>query len=254
MASLDEKTDPPYERMASFDSEIPPYSGITAFLQNRQTTLEPPVPSRSEEVKPAAGEGLEEKNKNENDFSPPPAPISKAGEVSSNTTAGPQPGGLKTSSNSGQQRREDVRGYWMIRAEKGDSVSSIASKLYGIDISDEFLSSIKEANPHIVNLDLIEPGQNIYFPIFNNTQDEKGGFHVYGVQVGYFETMSQAQACIQQISHLEHRIYIEREKLPDREGSYTVTIGPFVKIDEAWDFLEMMKGKKFKNSRVIVIH
>ncbi|MGA1875056.1 MAG: AAA family ATPase, partial [bacterium] len=251
------------ERTASFDSGLSPYSGIPAFLQNRQLTLEPPMLALPEEmkvlpvpeeIKSTPGDGLEEKNKEGNDFPPPPAPISKVDEDSSHTTTGPQPGELTTSSNFGPQAREDIRGYWMIKAEKGDSISSIASKLYGADINDKALSLIKEANPHILNLDLIEPGQNIYFPILDDTLDGKSGFHVYGVQVGSFETMSQAQACIQQVSHLEHRIYIERETSPDRKGRYSITVGPFVKMDEAWDFLEIMKGKKFKNSRVIVIH
>ena len=149
---------------------------------------------------------------------------------------------------------KDIKGYRLITAKKGDSIYRMASRFYKFEITDEILASIQKINPDISNLDLIEPGQKIYFPDFIDTKKTEKDFHIYGVHVGYFLTLDKAQMCIQQLSQIDSRIYIERESFPDLGEKYAVIIGPFVKITETWDLLELLKRKNLQNSRVVIMN
>lgn len=149
---------------------------------------------------------------------------------------------------------ERIKGYRLITAKKGDSIYVLASRLYNFEITDEILAFIQKANPDILNLDLIDPGQKIYFPDFTDIKNEENNFHIYGVHAGYFITLAKAQACIQQLSQIDSRIYIEKENFPGLGEKYAVIIGPFAKIAETWNLLEVLKRKNLTNSRVIILN
>ncbi|MCL6583989.1 MAG: AAA family ATPase [bacterium] len=144
-------------------------------------------------------------------------------------------------------------GYRVVVAEKGDFISRMAIKLYGCEkVSDELLAAIRKANPHIANLNFIEPGQKVYFP--DLTKKEEGGSScIYGVQVGYFPTAAAAQDCLKKLSSIGSRIYIERDTLSGREEQYAVIIGPFADLARAWETIDRLQQKHFRTCRVVVI-
>ncbi|MEW6379355.1 MAG: AAA family ATPase [bacterium] len=146
-------------------------------------------------------------------------------------------------------------GYQVVVAGKGDFVSRMALKLYGCEkVTDSILASIHKANPHISNLNLIEPGQKVYFPDLtaDGGKSEKGS-RIYGVQVDSFPTVDQAQGCLNKLSSIGRRIYIERENLSDQRERYSVIVGPFTDLTRAWETMDKLEKKDFNNSRVIVI-
>jgi len=66
--------------------------------------------------------------------------------------------------------------------------------------------------------------------------------------------LAKAQACIQQLSRIDNRIYIEKENFSGLGEKYAVIIGPFAKIAETWNLLEALKRKNLNNSRVIILN
>ncbi len=149
---------------------------------------------------------------------------------------------------------KSISGYHPIKAQKGDTVYDMAVRFYDFKVNDEILTSIQRSNPNIKNLNLIGPGQTIFFPIFPSTPADGEDFHIYGLHLGYFSNIKKAQDCINRLSEIDNHFYIEKEKFPDLGTKFSVVIGPFAKINKAWDLLEKLKAKNYKNSRVIVIN
>lgn len=204
--------------------------------------------ARYQAVPPSGGQS-DSNTAGENDFSPPADPIRKADD--------------KNSPDDHRNLTEDTAigeiqkaGYQVVVAGKGDFISRMALKLYGCTkVTDEILASIQKANPHISNLDLIEPGQKVYFPDLTTTDGGKSekGFCIYGVQVDSFPGVDQAQGCLKKLSSIGSRIYIERENLSDQKERYSVIIGPFTDLTRAWEVIDKLKKKDFDNSRVVLI-
>jgi len=160
--------------------------------------------------------------------------------------------------------RTKVGGYQVVATGKQEArwqenlISRMALRLYGHEATNEILASIQKANPHISNLNLIEPGQKVYFPVLTNSSNGKKGSYIYGVQCGQFSTVAEAQDCLKRLSSIGSRAYIEREDTPDHGETYSVVIGPFAKITDAWDIMDELKKNSgtsiSNNSRVMVIN
>ena len=132
----------------------------------------------------------------------------------------------------------------MVAAGKGDFISRMAVRLYGHEVTNDILASIQKANPHISNLNLIEPGQKVYFPVLPSGRKGKKGSYIYGVQCDQFSTVAEAQDCLGKLSSIGSRAYIEREDAPDHGETYSVVIGPFARITDAWDIIDELKNEE----------
>jgi len=184
-----------------------------------------------------------------NDLLSPSSPIRKVGEGSST---------YQQDSSGEAISRAKGGGYQVVAAGKGDFVSRMAFRLYGYEATRDILASIQKANPQISNLNLIEPGQKVYFPVLDSSMNGKKSAYIYGVQVGHFLTVAEAQDCLRRLSSIGRRAYIEREDTSDHGERYSVVIGPFAKITDAWDIIDELKKKIgtsiSNNSRVMVIN
>jgi general secretion pathway protein A len=183
------------------------------------------------------------------DLFSPSSPIRKVGEG---------PSTYQQDSSDEAISRAKGGGYQVVAAGKGDFVSRMAFRLYGYEATSDILASIQKANPQISNLNLIEPGQKVYFPALDNSMNGKRSAYIYGVQVGHFLTVAEAQDCLRRLSSIGRRAYIEREDASDHGERYSVVIGPFAKITDAWDIIDELKKKIgtsiSNNSRVMVIN
>ncbi|MEW5802971.1 MAG: AAA family ATPase [bacterium] len=186
----------------------------------------------------------EQKADQKNDLLSPLSPIRKTGEGSSDSQQ----------SSSGEAITRAREGGYEVIAGKGDFISKIALRLYGREVTDDILASIQKVNPHISNMDIITPGQKVYFPVPDGKKRGGKGSYIYGVQVERFSTVAEAQGCIKKLSSIDSRAYIEKENTSDQGETYSVVIGPFAKITGAWDVIDELKKKDLNNSRVMIIN
>jgi type II secretory pathway predicted ATPase ExeA len=117
-------------------------------------------------------------------------------------------------------------------AKKGDTLTDLAKKVYGTVGEDE-LSILKKHNPEIKDVNLIEVGQKISFP-------------VYTILVGFYENSVNADLLYQQLKNDGFDVNIISSKPDDPVKSFLVTVGVFRNKNEAESFAsDKLEGRHY---------
>jgi type II secretory pathway predicted ATPase ExeA len=109
-----------------------------------------------------------------------------------------------------------------ISAKQGDTLSDLARKVYG-SAGEEELSLLKSHNPEITNLDQIEVGQKISFP-------------VYAVLIEAYDSFEKADILCSQLKKDGYDANIISSESNNRIKSFEVAIGAFRNKKEAESF------------------
>jgi type II secretory pathway predicted ATPase ExeA len=121
-------------------------------------------------------------------------------------------------------------------AKEGDTFIRLAEKAYGY-VGEEELDLLKRYNPEIKNINQIEIGQKISFP-------------VYTILISSHESHEKAENLYQQLKMDGYDANIISPETDDRAPSFLVTVGAFINKKEAESFASTsLEGRHYKLSR-----
>jgi len=117
-------------------------------------------------------------------------------------------------------------------AKKGDTLSDLAIKVYGVAGDDE-ISLLKKHNPDIKDVNLIEVGQKISFP-------------TYTILIRTYNSVEKADYLCQQLKNDGFEANVASSGPGDAAGSFKVTVGAFKNKNEAASFAtKNLEGKHY---------
>jgi type II secretory pathway predicted ATPase ExeA len=117
-------------------------------------------------------------------------------------------------------------------AKKGDTLSDLAKKVYGAAGDDE-IALLKRHNPEIKDIDRIEVGQKISFP-------------VYTILIETYKSFEKADSLYQQLKADGFDANIISTEPDDKAKSFRVTVGAFKNKKEAEAFTsKTLNGRRY---------
>jgi general secretion pathway protein A len=117
-------------------------------------------------------------------------------------------------------------------AKKGDTLSDLAIKVYGVAGDDE-ISLLKKHNPDIKDVNLIEVGQKISFP-------------TYTILIRTFKSIEKADYLCRQLKNDGFEANVVSSGPVDAANSFKVTVGAFKNKNEATSFaIKSLEGRHY---------
>jgi len=123
-----------------------------------------------------------------------------------------------------------------VLAKNGDTLIRLAEKVYG-SVGEEELELLKEYNPEITDLNEIDVGQKISFP-------------VYTILINGYESVEKAESLYQQLKKEGYDANMITSNADDKVKSFQVSVGAFKNRSEAESFaFNNLEGKNFNIPR-----
>lgn len=134
-----------------------------------------------------------------------------------------------------------------ITVGSGDTVAKLAAKHYG-RIDADILAAIRKANPSIPNVDLVFQGQKVVLPVLRETTRV-----MYTVSVASYHSLNEATAVFVDLvkKGFQATIY----PYVDGQGNtwYRITIGTFMKVEDARSYAQGLKPKGFLYAKPVKV-
>jgi general secretion pathway protein A len=138
--------------------------------------------------------------------------------------------------------------YKTVFARRGDYVSSLALREYGIT-NDTICDIIKRANPQIEDLNKIDIGQEIKLPALdtNSIILEKGA-DIYSIHIATLSSMDEVKQYLRNIDLKEYQPSIVPVKIVGGRSWHRITIGDFSSREEAIETIKSVRLDKLPYS------
>jgi len=136
-----------------------------------------------------------------------------------------------------------------VRVRVGDTLAKLAMEHYG-RADGEILGRIKEQNPHIRNINMIDVGQTISFPPL--TSDPLAGS--FTIHVASYKPLRVAQEKFSTLLANDYEAYLIPVIIPSKGTLYRITIGNFPSMEKAEAYAsELLKKPEFEYARVVAV-
>lgn len=157
---------------------------------------------------------------------PPPAIVPQpAPEVRVEATAGPV----------ANAERPD---WQTVTVKAGDTLTELAIMVYG-RVDESILSSVKDNNPQIRDIDRIEIGQRIVFPPLGSSETHL----TYTVHIASFKPFISAMELFERMIMEGYEAYLVPVNDPIKGKIYRVTLGGFEDFDRAQEYSKEILSK-----------
>ena len=134
--------------------------------------------------------------------------------------------------------KEETEGEETVLVREGDTLTKLIIKTYGY-INDDILDLVKKHNPDIENINLIEVGQEIIFPILSLPEKKD----IYTVHIASFIPFDKARHLFQDLIEEGYEAYLLPVDDTQRGKLFKVTLGSFKNRKEANDYASFVLSK-----------
>ncbi|MBW1947769.1 MAG: SPOR domain-containing protein, partial [Deltaproteobacteria bacterium] len=123
--------------------------------------------------------------------------------------------------------------------KRGDTLLELATKIYGY-ADENILKRVQNANPDLVDIDRIEIGQKILFPLLSRSADQSP---VYSIHIASFRPFESARKLYQRMLSAGHEAYIIPFYSQEKGKVFRVTLGSFKTRREAEAYAAAIRRK-----------
>ncbi len=131
---------------------------------------------------------------------------------------------------------EEGSSWTTITVKKGDTVSALATRIYGW-VDQGIFDLVKENNPEMKNIDQIQVGDRLVFPPLSDSDREP----TYTVRVASFGPFESARILFQRLMKDGYEVYILPVYDPVKGKIFRVTVGNFKDPLKAQDYASKIK-------------
>jgi len=124
-----------------------------------------------------------------------------------------------------------VKSYKTVIVKRGDNLTELAIQVYGW--TDEgIVNLLKRNNPDILDVNLIEIGQEIVFPPLTKSEQAP----TYTVHIASFRPFQKARSLFQELMNKGYEVYILPVNDPEKGKVFRVALGNFNDRNKALDY------------------